>query len=173
MLRTTIGTLLRLALITVLAFAATASPAAAGWRIDRATAIAQKVWHHPCVDQMRIEWADPRPFHGTEDAIDVAAWSYIEPDCIVYFNDAQPLKWEQFCTAMLHEAGHLANFRDPANGDAWWHSSSPRSVMRTGIGYDYVVEGGERRMVGGDRRCRNRGRPFLQRHGLLRRVDPV
>lgn len=132
-----------------------ASPAKAGWRIERATAIAEKVWHHPCVDEMHIGWTPPA---GTTEA---TAWSFEAPDCEIWFRNDEKLSWPEFCTYVLHEAGHLAHYRDPSHQPEPWHSSNPRSIMYAVHGFDRVLKSGRLKVVGGDPRCAARGRPFL------------
>lgn len=137
---------MRIALTALLAFTLLATPAQAGWKIDRATKIAQVVWHNPCVDQMRITWVSTATLSNDAHA---AAF-----DCTVRLSAATPLTWDQFCMLVLHEAGHLARYRDPTNTADPEHSSDPESIMHSPI-------------LPGEPRCRRNGRPFLERHGLL------
>jgi hypothetical protein len=125
------------------------SPAtiSAGWQKRRAFAIARIVWHHPCVDRMTYAWVDPR-----SDLADARAATV---SCAVRLR-TQSLSWADICVITLHEAGHLANFRDSANVADPVHSLNPRSVMHSP-------------MMRVDPRCRDRGRPYLERHGWLQR----
>jgi hypothetical protein len=135
------------------------------WQVSRARAIAEKAWaHHPCVERMRVRWAPP--YDGRAST---AAWAD-EVDCVVTFNDGRRLGWPEFCTRLLHEAGHLAGYRDVSNPDdpatpedESMHSADPNNLM---YAEDLHVYGRVRRHgrwvdVGGDARCANRGRSYL------------
>jgi hypothetical protein len=148
-----------LGLIVAALLAVLATPAHAGWRIDRAKLIAQIVWHNPCASGVHVTW---QAIPG-DDGDGLAAAS---PDlCQIIV--ARHAPWPVFCTTMIHEYGHLAGFRDPANTLDPEHSTNPRSVMyanhvfarasihkhgRTVIAWDT------------DRRCDHRGRDFLAQH---------
>jgi hypothetical protein len=99
------------------------------------------------------------------------AW---EIDCNVTFRADRPLSWGRFCTDMLHEYGHAANYRDPTNTADPDHSANPHSVMHaSAIALGSVVterrpDGFEHIEDGVDRRCALRGRPFLRAHGHAR-----
>lgn len=128
-----------------------ATPAAhAGWRTDRATAIARIVYHHPCVDRMQIRGGIAPA--GSEDA---SAWTWVD-DCVVWLDRTEPLAWEPFCTTVLHEAGHLAGMG---------HSDRPGSVMSAFLTFGHRA--GSEHWTGTDPRCRDRGRPYLERFGAL------
>ena len=147
---------LTLALLLVLA-----APARAGWKIDRALAVAQIVWHPAC-GQLRVSFERP-----PADVAEAAGWAW-SGDCTIRVNSQGSHRaFEPFCQTVLHEAGHVAGMG---------HSSNPRSVMypyrRLDVGH--TVLHGRRVTVwpGVDSRCRDRGRPFLGAHGatsLLKR----
>lgn len=131
------------ALIVTLMLAAPA-PAQAGWRIDRAKAIAAKVWQNPCHGKVTIRWA---PLAEGAASASVAL-------CRITFDDRYRLDWPPFCTLMIHEYGHLAGVA---------HSPNPRSVMfATSFFTAWFDERGREVWEGVDRRCRNRGRDYLR-----------
>lgn len=146
---------LLLALTVMLSICGPITPAEAGWKLDRATKIAELVWDDPCVDQMTIKWGD------TSDPQDTglnnlfkarAAGMALRDTCTVVLDGQERQPWPVFCTVVLHEAGHLAG-----------RGHSRHGIMRaerTFVGH----EGGG--WDGADRRCRDRGRAFLDRHGL-------
>lgn len=121
------------------------APVAAGWRIDRAAAIAAIVWRPAC--PLRIEWTDAAVAVGHIAQAD-------EPSCTVLLPRQRRLSWGRFCTAVLHETGHLAGYRDPTNLEDPHHSSRPGSVM-------YRLDQGANTF---DDRCDDRGRTYLRRH---------
>jgi len=135
-----------------------APPAHAGWRIDRARAVAAEVWNDPCASRVRVEWGIPLADYGAR------AWSYVEPDCVVGFSIIEHLPWMHFCTAMVHEYGHLAGYTHPVGvlqeDGTRDHTHSPYSdsVMFPELPRVWV----EGLIVAGDRRCRERGRPYLR-----------
>lgn len=156
-------------LILVLTASLGAESAHAGWRIDRATAIAGVVWGPaPCGD-VSLRWGPLPP--------EVDAVAHIEA-CAVEFNTTRSARtWPEFCTTMIHEWGHLAGYRHPeglrrADGTVdHLHSPNARSVMHSG---GLVTIGRFRRRgrlvvryTGVDARCANRGRSYL---GLPGRV---
>lgn len=138
------------------------TPANAGWKIDRATAIAATVWVNPCPGGVEFRWT---PLPDGVAAADAA-------NCRLWIGTRQgKIEWPAWCTTIIHEYGHLAGFRDPSNQADPDHSHDPRSVM---FAYAHPVKGSGvvngRRVVtwsGVDPRCRDRGRPYLERHGLL------
>jgi hypothetical protein len=152
----------RLAVIALLASACIAAPAHAGWRIQRATAIAATVWHDPCAGSVRLAWAS-LPI-GQREGTNTDT-------CTVTFSSLDPTEWMVFCTTTIHAYGHLAGYRDPLNPAEPWHSHNPRSVMYADrfITRDVITVNGRttEEWTGVDRRCRNRGRPYLEAHGLL------
>lgn len=154
---------------SALAFTFTA-PAEAGWKLDRATRIATLVWANghrvPCVENMQVRWADPLPTTGN---ITRLGWINADPatgqptECVIYFDRTLPLPWLDFCTTLIHEAGHLAGFRDPTNTADPFHSSNPRSVMYV-PSLEVEVDFTKSQATAGrdyDRRCRRNGRWFL------------
>lgn len=158
--------------MTFLGHAPTASysrqqpPVRADWEISRAATIARIVWHQPCVDRMQIRWASAHTAlaSGETGALAVA-WAD-QADCIVYLSTDQRMSWPQVCTRVLHEAGHLAGYRDPANIADPDHSLNPRSIMyaRETSAFGRVYVHGRWVQSGGDARCANGGRPFLAKH---------
>jgi hypothetical protein len=141
----------------------TAATANAGWKVQRAQAIAAAVWHHPCADHVTIEWGD-LPATG----IAVSAAEAFDDECRIVFA-REPTTWVEFCTTMIHEYGHLAGYRDWANTADPLHSSNPHSVMaQNTITVDEAiletVHGHKQwihRYVGLDRRCADHGRIYL------------
>lgn len=109
-------------LIVTLAFLMLAAPAQANLQDDQALTIARGVWHNPCVDQARIQRI---PFGGL--AADARG---DRPGCTLLIGD-NITDWESFCTLVIHEAGHLAGYRDPTNTTDPVHSSDPDSVMHS------------------------------------------
>lgn len=161
---------MRATLISLILLLGFAAPAQAGWRERRATEVAQIVWHHPCVDRMQIRRETRRLAIAEGHIGDYGAVAWADDDaCVVYVSADSRTTWPQFCTRVLHEAGHLAQFRDPTNTDDPAHSSNPRSVMFATEGaYGTIHQHGRAREAGGDPRCADRGRPYLERHGALR-----
>lgn len=158
---------MKVVLLAVLAVLFLAAPAQAGWKLNRAAQIANIVWGNPC--PWRIEWAPPPPRHP-----EAVAWA-VQDECgdtgkaVVYLSETEPIHtFDVFCTRVLHERGHSIGME---------HSGNPRSVM---YGVDQSIEGRYFRdsthftwRGHGDRRCRDRGRPFLERYGLLSRRTHV
>jgi hypothetical protein len=130
----------------LLIFPATAH---AGWRIDRAQQIAGTVWHHPCQGNVNVVW-EPLP----DDVTDLAS-AWVQPGkCTVHIVIGNGLNyaWQDICPLMIHEYGHLAGYRDPANTGDPIHSLNEHSVMYGGSMHEE------------DLRCAGRGRPFLVAH---------
>jgi len=128
-----------------------------GWRTARSLSIAQVVWHPTC-GALTLRYGDPIR-EGAGDGAGGWAW---KGDCVIRIPNGSHYEFEELCTIILHEAGHVAGMG---------HSADPRSVMypehvviktTAHIAGRTVV-----RWNGVDRRCLNRGRPFLKRHGLL------
>lgn len=159
----------RIALLTALLVLVAAPAAQAGWKIERATAIARVVWHNPCVDRMTIRWID---FTQLADKRTREAKAFATPeDCTAYLNSAETATWGDLCYELMHEAGHLAGYRDPVgieplNGGPmdYDHSSDPKSIM-----YPMPATLDNDGHISDDAnwRCRDRGRPYLRGHGLL------
>lgn len=166
--------MLRLLVVLLAALAVAPATADAGWKVDRATAIANVVWHSPCGGHPTLHWT-------SGDVSDGAVADADPNTCeIDYAADADNNEWPRFCTTTLHEWGHLAGYRDPTNVDDPAHSSNPRSVM-----YQFrpTVKTVSRDIHGRtsthwygiDPRCADNGRPYLEKHGLLtsRRTRPT
>jgi hypothetical protein len=159
-----------LGLVLALACLGAMAPSAhAGWRINRAVAVANVVWHNPC--PLSIQWAKA-PVDDSSSAVagEPMAWASLQDGCrlqglgVVYMNINEPVRtFDVFCSRVLHEVGHLAGAV---------HSSNPRSVM-------YLFDESQELRVWsprrhrfdwrgfGDPRCRDRGRPYLEAHGVL------
>lgn len=130
---------------------AAAAPAQAGWKLDRAQKIAERVWNYDygCPNGIvDVAWGDPAevaPSH-IESNSEPLAWAS-QGVCVVYLNAPRTAKWgmpwEELCPAMIHEYGHLAGRE---------HSTDPHSIMYPDIH--------------ADRRCRDRGRPYMRHHNL-------
>lgn len=156
---------MRATLIGIALFLGLAAPAHAGWQDTRATEIARLVWHNPCVNQMTIQRVSAQAtFH---DQTETVGW--VTDGCTIHVSNDRPLIWTQFCTTVLHEAGHLAGYRDPSNVSDPEHSSNPDSVMYgdDNRGYGWIVLHGHKIAAGGDPRCARNGRPYLERNGVL------
>lgn len=151
----------RILTIAVLLTLLLASNAQAGWKIDRARVIAEYVWHYNygCPDGIvSVSLQSPT---GAFRADKVSAWTaegheplmWSRPfdtssqRCTVYINSDRVARWGmtwiEVCSGMIHEYGHLAGQE---------HSTNPLSIMYP----NYRP----------DRRCRKRGRPYIERHDL-------
>lgn len=130
------GTLhpMRVILVILLALLLFPANAEAGWRRERATAIAQIVWNHPCNDQVKLAWV---PLGGT-----YLGWN--DAPCSIKMATEFHTDWPSFCTAIIHEYGHVAGV---------WHNTNIRSVM-----YERPLP---------DERCAANGRPYLEKHSYL------
>lgn len=142
-------------LLGVVLLAGWPAGADAGWRVDRATAIAERVWG-VCPGTLQIRFETPDDAWG-----DAHGWAW-QGDCTVRINSWMGATyWEPFCTTVLHETGHVAGLG---------HSDNPKSVMRANATFlemdGIIVTGTKRRRVhrwiGTDPRCRNRGRDYLK-----------
>jgi hypothetical protein len=112
----------RIALLTaLLCIIAPVGTASADWRTDRAQAVAAKAWGDPCGGDVRLVFSQP-------PSPSWRAWSY-PAECAVALSDAAPWLWKDLCPALIHEYGHLAGFRDPANAADPFHSADPESIM--------------------------------------------
>lgn len=127
--------------------------AQAGWKTDRAQAIAGVVFPAIPCGKPSVSYGDPArvyPASMLSKFSTPLAWA-VKERCAVELNGVMAerwgLGWGQVCTLMIHEYGHLTGLG---------HSENPKSVMRAN--YD---DGDP------DPRCRKRGRPYLERHGLL------
>lgn len=152
----------RLALLLAVLGALVCAPSAqAGWQTQRATAIADIAWNHPC-DNLHVEWQD-QTYAGD------SAWSATNGHCAAIINRSNgPLEFEELCSLVIHETGHLAGYHDPTNTTDPAHSANPRSVMSAETNFVHSVQTVDKRTeshwTGVDKRCLNRGRPFLTRH---------
>ena len=148
-------------ILSCIMLALLAPPAAqAGWRTDRALAVAEKVWQAPCgPGGVSLSYADPPG--GFEPRALMAAT--VGHGCVVWVNPRVSFRdrWGLFCHAVIHEVGHLAGRE---------HSEDRRSVMHAlahGAGKWKVVVNGRSfgyvpdQEAGHDRRCRNRGADYL------------
>jgi hypothetical protein len=124
-------------------------PAQAGWKIDRAKAIAAKVWHDPCNGDVTISWG------YTYDAVAYAG------NCAIVLDEDTTTDFVSLCSTIIHEYGHLAGFTDPTNTEDPYHSSNPNSIMHQDTFSIIDRSGGYPTYYNMDRRCRGRGRPYL------------
>jgi hypothetical protein len=147
--------------------------AGAGWRIDRARQIADRVWNHPCNGHIQWHW------EALPDQPEIAA--YTRQNACEYgltINTAHSfLGFEDLCSVVLHEVGHLAGYQDPTNPGDPWHSTNPHSVMHQHGAITYGGDKDHPTWTGVDRRCLNRGRTYLKldtwaRHTTLRSNRP-
>lgn len=137
-------------LVALLLLAALPAPAAAGWRVDRSVAIARIVWHDPCDGNVELRWAPIDGVHAgmisrrcAADASGVRSAQITLATEFVY--GPAPEQFPFICTAILHEYGHAAGFE---------HVDDPDSIMNAQPKLDA--------------RCADRGRPFLEAHGVLK-----
>jgi hypothetical protein len=113
----------------------------ADWKLDRAQAVAAKAWNDPCPGRVQVLYAPPLE----------PGWlaSTIVADCRITLSDREPWPWSQLCPVLVHEYGHLAGYRDPANPGDPFHSHDPDDIM-----YAFIHP---------DRRCKDHGGPYLGR----------
>jgi hypothetical protein len=141
----------------IVALLAAAPAAHAGWKIDRSLAIAQAVWNPACGD-LRLSYGHPGDVLADAEG---AAWAW-RGNCTIGIDARMSLEFEELCTIVLHEAGHVTGAE---------HSDDPNSVMFAAPVVQKVTARISGRTVvrwdGIDRRCLDRGRPFLERHRLL------
>src|SRR6188768_2158536 len=90
-------------LALIFLFLLAAAPAEAGWRIDRSLAIAQEVWKPTC-GALSLAYGDPVSAGASAEA-DAWAWP---GNCRIGINASQHYEFEELCTIVLHEAGHVA-----------------------------------------------------------------
>jgi hypothetical protein len=152
----------RLISLIIVAVAAVAPSARAGWETTRASVIARIVWHDPCGRAATLQFG-PIPDDGP-DALAAAD----QPACRVYVTRSN-LAFPVLCTVLLHEYGHLAGFRDPTNTADPEHSDNPNSIMAATQVFTHAFihhkDGTvSEQWAGTDRRCDDRGRPFLLAH---------
>ena len=127
------------ALLITLAAALPATAGAAPDRVAAAVAIAEQKWGPVCqgatvpvlrADIAALAYAEYRFVLGNDD--NRAAYF----DCRILFKRGR-IPWPKFCTAMVHEYGHLAAWRAPLGGEAVRpdgtvdrkHSINPRKIM--------------------------------------------
>lgn len=137
--------LIALALV-VTAPASAVADAPLAWQ-QRAIETAERVWGPQPCGPLRIEWSAPEQFGGTELW---GGWAYAG-ECVIYEPaDRIWLGYPDFCTAVLHEAGHVA-------GRA--HSSVGIMRAERQVSRSSGMEGGRRVVRWGDvdRRCLRRG----------------
>jgi hypothetical protein len=140
------------ALAAVAVVLAAPNDAQAGWRLDRAAAIARIVWHTPCTDRARIVQVAEQTTDGIADPVGCTVTLRAFPANRLILDPEG--EWEGFCSLVIHEYGHLAGYRDPSNLLDGSHSGNWRSVMHSPI-------------LRNDPRCKARGRPFLEAHRIL------
>lgn len=144
------------AIIALAAAACLAAPANAhaGWKTNRAVAIAQIVWQPSC-GPLRLSFETPAP-DDAEEGVNAWAW----PDeCVIHLDNRQRWEWEPLCETVLHETGHVTGLAD---------SKTPGNIMfNDGLTLHdtgWVNGKWQESWTGIDKRCRKRGRPFLERH---------
>lgn len=141
----------RILFIALLLLVALPSTASAGWKRDRAVAIANIVWHSPCDGNVELLWAPIDGVHAGMISRRCAAdangvrWAQITL-ATEFAYGSSPENFPSFCTAVLHEYGHAAGVE---------HNDNPESIMNAQPKIDD--------------RCADRGRPFLEAHGALKR----
>jgi hypothetical protein len=107
---------LKVLITLVLAALVFAAPAQANaprnWE-RAALATANRVWGPQTCGALSIQWAQPADFGGTELW---GGWAYTG-ECVIYEPaDRVWLGYPDFCTAVLHEAGHVAGREHAARG---------------------------------------------------------
>ena len=108
-------------LTAMLVIALPVSAASADWQVERGQAIAAKVWNDPCAGQVTITYGVPP---------DPAWMGWAEPwRCAVILSSTRRFTWMPLCSLLVHEYGHLAGYRDPANLADPTHSADPESIM--------------------------------------------
>jgi hypothetical protein len=104
-----------------------------GWELERARAVAEVAWNHPCDGQVPVSFRTAPLFAGSGNARGVAL---LFP-CEIRIR-ADITEWNLLCPLMLHEMGHLAGAE---------HSDDLGSVMHDPPLYD--------------ERCNDHGRTYL------------
>lgn len=146
-------------LVAIFALLVFASPAQAGWRKDRALQISRVVWHSPCVDRAQVVVIDQKILDEGADLIygaHVMARADRENCRILVGQVYKPSRtpWRIWCSIVIHESGHLAGYHNYLNSNDPDHSLDPGSIMYESIDSE-------------DDRCESRGRPYLEKHGVL------
>lgn len=125
----------------------------------KAVNIAQTVWRPSC-GQLAVRFGDPATVFT--DPSFVHEWA-TPGDCTVNIDQNHEfLGFPDFCTLVLHGAGHAAGFHEEGGPDGGAHSSNPDSVMYpfgSPVRSVVRVEGSKRRFVvwdGVDQRCLTR-----------------
>jgi hypothetical protein len=151
------GLKMRSLILAVLVMLTSPNAAQAGWRIDRSVAIAQAVWKPSC-GTLSLRYGVPEDAGAAAGA---SGWAW-NGDCKIGVNAGNHYEFEELCTIVVHEGGHVAGLG---------HSPNRRSVMYAEplvLKTTARINGREiTRWDGVDRRCLQRGRPFLERAGLL------
>lgn len=121
-------------LIFALGVAGAASPTAQAGRptapqirgLDRALSIAERVWKPACGKLQVIVQTPDHSWAGSEDW---AGWAS-PGDCTIGLSTRTAQgPWPLLCDTILHEAGHVAGFRDPTNIADPAHSRNANSIM--------------------------------------------
>jgi len=148
--------MLRLILAALLALSVPADADAnvpVAWQ-RKALTTAQRVWQPSC-GALRIQFAQARDFGGTEQW---GGWAYAG-ECTIYEPAGRSwLGYPEFCTAVLHEAGHAAGRGHSDRG-----IMNPEQVISRSVN---LADG--RRVVvwrGVDRRCLTRVQARLSGRG--------
>ena len=119
---------------------AASGAARADWKLDRAKAVAAKVWNDPCAGRVQVDIA-------AQAGADWLA-STLPSQCRITLSATRRWRWGLLCPVLLHEYGHLAGYRDPLNPADPFHSHDPRSIMWP--------------QTHADVRCRRRGVQYLK-----------
>lgn len=139
--------------------AAPVNEEAVGWQARRALAIAQTVWHPTC-GRLTLRFANPASVRGLVPE-ESAGWASAG-NCVITLSDRRRWEFETLCQSVLHEAGHVAGVGHIDDRPSVMNSSTIVDRAQTTIHGRKIVT-----WTGIDRRCLNRGRPYLLRHGLL------
>ena len=156
----------RALILALLTLVVAPSTTQAGWRIERSLQVAQVVWRPSC-GPVGVYFGDPVAYGATENA---SGWVK-SGTCAIGINRSFSGEFEDFCDLILHEMGHVAGYRNPANPADPYHSLDPLSVMFTGdvnVRARNEVDGKlTTEWLGYDSRCLQRARPYLERHGVV------
>ena len=168
-----------LGVIGVILVLASASPARAGWKLERANAIAYAVWGQDlaAVCPGGVLGTD----YGTTAAaagVEASAKAWANPGvCTIHFSPAPGAlrDFEPYCSVFLHEAGHIAGYGHDHTGHGGIMALSPTYLRSSGrVAAGARRSGHSRRLgrrtvhwTGTDPRCANQGVPFMKSRGLL------
>jgi hypothetical protein len=120
------------ALLLLLLVMGLPSEAHAGWKRERAVAIAEIVWNHPCDGEVELRWIHFDDIHP--------GW-YSGP-CQITYNTAFRQDWWGFCTTTLHEYGHVAGVGHTTNQRSIMYERPPFDKRCANNGRDYLLKHG-------------------------------